>query len=669
MLNSFRKLRLSLAVLGLAIATPAYSDITISPLGSPRILISDPATLTRLRNLLDNHAESAMRFKAMVDNQIAGEVNYYGFEPWYAALMGQITGNAAYCQYAVAETDAFVLSEERMIRRNQRPTVAYDSYLEVGPKIGNVALVYDWCRSSISETRRQHWKTYGNRAVWNVWHHTEAKWGNTAYPWSGWSVDNPVNNYYYSFLEATMLLGLATYDENTQAPAWLNKFRTAKLQRQLFPTFNRDLKGGGSREGTGYGTAMKNLWRLYDWWEHSTGERIAEKTPHTKASLAHMMHSIAPTLDQLTPTGDHARDSTAALFDYHRDYLQVLMRLFPNDGLAGVAKTLLAESTVPTMQNSFMFYSDYLYDHEGITELPLSSLATAYWGRGTGQFPMRSSWDKNAVYANFICGPYTESHAHPDQGSFTLFKGSWLAYDANIDSHSGLQQVETAHNLVRIEDNGQVIHQRYEETGAGSCKMRALAHKANYDYASSQITPVYGNQPQVGKVEREFIFIKPQTFIIFDRARAVGPNTRKIWTFNSAELPAVNGNSFSVTRAADRLDVLRLAPAGLTTQVLSWPTLDEDILSGYRVDVADTTAGESYFLHVLDVNQSLQSAVRADASNQTGAVLTFKDGRKVTVQFNQTTPGGTLEIRDAQDNVLESGALPSTVTAPPLFAN
>jgi len=666
-----RRLPMGVAVLGLALTASAYGAVTIAPLGSPRILVSDADTLAHLRGLLNSNAESALRFKTMVDNQIAGVNDYYGFEPWYAALMGQITGVQGYCNYAVTQTEDFVASEEALIQANQRATVAGDSYLEVGPKIGNLALVYDWCRGTMTNGQRQRWMTYANQAVWNVWHHQDAVWGTTAYPWSGWSVDNPVNNYYYSFLEATMLLGLSTHGENPDAPTWLYQFRTAKLKNQLFPTFNRDLVGGGSREGTGYGTAMKNLWRLYDWWERSTGDNVAGKTPHTKASLAHMMHSIVPTLDQLTPTGDHARDSTAALFDYHRDYLQVLMGLYPNNALSGAAKSLLAQSSVPEMQNSFMFYSDYLYDHAGIIARPLTSLQTAYWGSGTGQFSMRSAWNKKAVYANFICGPYSESHAHRDQGSFTLFKGSWLAYDANIDSHSGIQQGEELHNLVRIEDNGAVISQRLEETGAGPCEMRALAHNSHYDYASANITPVYGGQPEVAKVEREFLFIKPRTFLVFDRVQASGANTHTVWTLNVPVQPLVNGAAFSIKRGsglnANRLDVLRLSPAGLTTVVRPWPSLDSDLLGGYRVDVADSGAGESYFLHLLDVNKSVLSAVRSDADGQTGAVLVLQDGRKITVRFNNAASGGTLEIRDAADTVVLNEALPVTVSPPTLF--
>ncbi len=637
----------------------------ITALGSPRILVSDAETLNRYRHLVTSQAPSAMRFKALVDAEMAGS-RAYDFKPWYAALMGRITGTAAYCRFAVDRTEAFVASEEALIRNNQRATVAGDSYLEVGPHIGNVALVYDWCRDAMTASQRSRWAAYGNQAVWNVWNHTQARWGNTTYAWSGWSIDNPSNNYYYSFLEATMLLGLATHGENSQAQGWIDRFRTAKLGGQLFPTFTRDLTGGGSREGTGYGVAMKNLFRLYDWWERSTTERIAPLTPHTLASLHHMMHGIVPTLDRLAPTGDHARDETAALFDYHRDYLQVLMRLFPADRASAVAKSLLAQSSVPRMSSSFMYYSDFLYDHTDLPSQPLSSLSTAYWGSGTGQFSMRSSWARDAAYANFICGPYSESHAHHDQGSFVLFKGSWLAYDANIDSASGIEQGEALHNLVRIEQNGTTVTQ---VESAPPCQMLALANTPDFAYGVARVTPIYNGKAAVGKVEREFLFVKPSTFVVLDRAQSIGTGTRRVWTMNLPAAPVVNGDRFTLTRGANRLDVLRIAPAGLTTQVRSWPTLNAGIRAGVRIDVADGAGDTSVFLHVLGTDGSVTNAVRADASGQTGTTMSLADGRTVHVRFSNLGTGGTIEIRSASGAVLLSRTLPTTVQAPPLYAN
>ena len=634
------------------------------PQAHPRILLSDEATMARLKKVLDSRSAAAGRFQDQVAGQLMGR-RAYAFQPWYAALLYQLTGDKRYASYAIEETEKFIVAEEEKIARNQRAAVAGDSYLEVGQTIGNVALVYDWCHSLLTPEQRARWVSYSNVAVGNVWNHTGAKWGNTTYAWSGWSVDNPSNNYYYSFLRATMLLGLATHGENPQAPAWIDKFRTAKIENQLIPTFTRELQGGGSREGTGYGTAMKNLWQLYDWWERSTGERIATRTPHTLASMAHLMHSIVPTLDRLAPTGDHARDSTAALFDYHREYLLELMALFPQERLSGAARTLLDSSSVPQMKNSFMFVADFLYEQPDLQARPLSDLSTTYWAAGTGQLMMRSAWDNSATYANFICGPYTESHAHRDQGSFVLFKGAWLATDSNVFSRSGIEQDEELHNLVRFDNGGAPVKQAY----GTSCTLAALADNKHFTYASAKITPVYRNNPAVTKSEREFLFIKPDTFVVFDRANVGSAATKRTWTLNLGGPPTVAGDMIGYADGKSRLDVQRLAPAGLTAEVRQWPELRKGMQGGVRVDVADSAGTSSVFLHVLSANGAVTSATRSDAPGQTGAQIKLADGRTATVRFSTQANGATLELRGADQSPQFSGPLPTGVTPPPLFAN
>lgn len=620
----------------------------------PKILLNQQATKTCLQEQLTTGVASAVRFRDMVDMQLAGS-DLYDFQPWYAALMYQVTGERRYADYAIARTEAFVASEEALINANQRATVAGDSYLEVGPLIGNVALVYDWCYSLLTPQQRTRWIAYANQAVWNVWHPDEARWGSTAYPWSGWSIDNPANNYYYSFLRATMLLGLGSRGENSMAPGWLRIFRVDKIQNQLMPTFNRDLVGGGSREGTGYGTAMKNLWQLYDWWERSTGERIATGTPHTLLSIAHMMHSIVPTLDRLAPTGDHSRDSSAALFDYHREYLLELMSLYPDERLSGAAKNLLAASSVPLMTQYFEYYIDYLYEPPPLPAAKLTDLATTYWGPGTGQLMMRAAWKKNAAYANFICGPYTESHAHRDQGSFVVYRGSWLAYDSNIVSASGIEQAEEMHNLVRIVQGGNTVVQR---EGASPCVLRRLADNALYTYAAADITPIYDGHPAVSKVQREFLFLRPATFIVFDRV-ATSAGAQRIWTLNLPAAPVINAQKITYVDGANRLDVHRIAPTGLTAR---W-------VDGQRVEIADPASAQSNFLHVLATNVSVRTAARSDADGKVGTQLQLTDGRTATVRFSTGALGGTLELRAADGTVQFSGSLPTTVVAPPLFVN
>lgn len=647
-------------------ASPVYAET------HPKVLLNSASTLACLRQALaaDTSGTSAAgRFKAYVDNEMAHPGSTYGFEAWHAALMYQVTGTARYADFAVAKVEAAVSSEEALIAAGQRATVAGDSYLYVGEMVGDVALVYDWCHSRLSTAQRNRWVAYMNQAIGNVWNPATASWGGKAFPWSGWSVDNPSNNYYYSFLRATMLVGLATRGENTQAPAWLAQFRDAKIGQELVPTFNRDLAGGGSREGTGYGTAMKNLFQLYDWWERSTGERLATLTPHTLSSMAWMMHNVVPTLDFLAATGDHARESSAALFDYHREYLLSLISLFPQERLSTAAVALLDTSSVPQMQYGFERVVDYLYQPPGASAASTSALTDlngTYWAPGTGELMMRSRWgDRTAAYSTLMCGPYTESHAHRDQGSFQLYRGEWLAPTSNIYTHSGIQQGEPLNNLVRIVQNGSTITQNWDSR----CTLQALADNDVYTYGLAQITPVYSGKSAVTRMEREYLFIKPGTFVVFDRAGSIS-GTQRVWTLNLPGTPTVNGDLLTYVGAkGNRLEVRRVAPTGLSYQVGA-PEIDGSETwsqPARQVNVMDTAGTQSQFLHVLGTNGSVTAATRSDGPGQTGVVITLNDGRTATVRFAQTGTGGTLEVRTAGGAALTSGPLPTTVTPPGLF--
>ena len=154
-------------------------------------------------------------------------------------LMDEDGSYAHYCiDVAVPEIDQFVSNEEALMVDNDpstRPIVAYDSYLYVGQKIGDLAKVYDWCYEYLSSSQKERWQVYASQAVWNVWNHENARWGDEHHPWSGWSVNNAVNNYYYSFLNATMLYGLAFQEDASDARDWLSYFRDIKVGEQLIP--------------------------------------------------------------------------------------------------------------------------------------------------------------------------------------------------------------------------------------------------------------------------------------------------------------------------------------------------------------------------------------------------------------------------------------------------
>jgi hypothetical protein len=610
-------------------------DVATYPTAHPRILIRG-GTRTRLEGDITANTPQWQHLKSVTDQWVAGS-DLWGFEAWNAAMVGSLTGQSKYCTKAIAVVDAQVTTAEAAIAAGQQPIVANDSYLDIGSLVGDVALVYDWCNSQVTSSQKTRWLKYADQAVYNVWHNTTAKWGTKSFPWTGWATNDPSDNYYYSFLRATMLLGLATLGEDSQAQGWIDQFRTTKLQDEAWPTFTSDLVGGASREGTGYGVAMRRLWELYDWWKMTTGETISTKTKHTRSSMLAFVHQVLPTLDRVVPTGDQSRDSTAMFFDYHRNYLQELAQMFYTDSLAGRVKYLLAHSTVKTMGNAFMAAYDFIYDNGNITASSLSGLNTTYFASGIGEIYSRSGWDTHATWMNLIAGPYTQSHAHQDQGSLMVYKDGWLAYDAVVDSHSGLRQETTAHGLVRISNGSTPIAQVANTVS----KVYSLHTGNGWMYTAASLLPAYNGNSSITKVQREIVYLQPDVIVVYDRVNSSSATTQT-WQLVSPVKPTLSGSNATFTTSTHALHVQRLEPtSGVTASAYSMTSDPSgDYASGYRLDEA-TAGGSRRFLHVLAVD----GAVKSTSHPASGEVqLSLADGRNVTITFDTGTIGASLVI-------------------------
>jgi len=595
----------------------------------PRIYL--PANHDRLAAALTSGQPAAMRFLDTIDRWTAGE-DIYGVEGWQAALVGQLTGDPRYCAAAVREVDANVLAELALIHANKRPVVASDDYLRVGDTVGDLALVYDWCYTAIPGDRRAAWLAYADQSVLNIWNHQGARWGGKPYPWDGWATDDPSDNYYYSFLRATMLVGLSTHGDWRDGDSWVTDFHDTRFLGALVPAFDTDLVGGGSREGTGYGVSMRDLFHLYDLWAGTTGEVLADRTPHTRASMLSFIHQTVPTLDRIAPTGDQSRDATAMFFDYHRNYLQELIALFPSDPLAPRAQALLASSTLPLMANKFMYVFDFLYPNTDVPASTLDGLGTAYYAPGIGELYARSGWDKHATWINLIAGSFTESHAHQDQGALMIYKDGWLAYDAVVDSKSGLTQQIDTHSTVRIVDGGATVEQQRDTDPA----LIALHRGDGFLYAVADLTPVYDHSPVVQKVQREILYLEPNAIVVYDRV-ATRAGSQQVWQLVSPAAPAIAGSRTTFAAAGHTLAVERVAPAGAAATKHDF-SRDSDFTGGFRLD--ETMAGgDNRFLHVIWLDGSVDNVT----AGTDGAAISV-DGKAVAVQFNRDGVGGSLSI-------------------------
>lgn len=563
-----------------------------SPLQQPTAMDSSqsvPAGASGLKidlSLFDKKSVAYSRFKSYVDSAVSGSPGY-AFAASDAALMFRLSNGEKYCKLATAMVEKQVADAEAAIASGGRPEISGDSYLEVGPNIADLSLTLDSCAAGISPEQRARWSAYAEQAVWNVWHHEAAKWGGKSHPWTGWSTDNPGNNYYYSFLEATMYWALVS-----RSDTWMKDLRERRLP--ALKSYFARLPGGGSSEGTGYGAAHMRLYSLYRLWRDSTGEDLANASPHAHDSIAYWVHATVPTMDRFAPIGDQSRNSVPELYDYHRRLMLEARQLTKEPEALDMSSWWLNSISVPSMSGGFNSRYDLL--PAGTGGKPPATLS--YLAEGTGHLFARTSWDKDAMWMSFVAGPYNESHAHQDQGSFTLFARDWLAVTENIWSHSGIQQGTEVHNVVRFERgnrnasqcaapaNDLVVHQCESPQSRSTM---AFTPGANGAFSAvADLTPVYRDNPAVGFWRRSLDF-SGRKLVIRDRFQ-LGPGARAIFQVNVPVQPKIEG--LAVT--AGRLGLRVLEPANAVISIHDWHAMDSaEFRQGFRIDVS---GGEDTYL-------------------------------------------------------------------------
>ncbi|NOT88936.1 MAG: hypothetical protein HOP03_12215 [Lysobacter sp.] len=539
---------------------------------------------------VDTSRTAYTRFRTWVDNAVAGNPGY-AYEARDSALMFRITRDVKYCTHAIGMVDQQVSQAETAIAAGQNPVVAGDSYLDVGPMIGDVAMTYDTCNTRLTASQRQRWSAYAEQAIWNVWNYQSARWGTRAAPWSGWSIDNPGNNYHYSFLEATMSWALAS-----RSATWMSFLQSDKLPK--LEAYYRTIPTGGSQEGTGYGTAQMRLFNLYSLWRDATGIDLANANTHATDTIKWWTHATVPTLDRFAPLGDQSRVSVPEIYDYHRRLVLEARHLTKDATAQRIASWWLNNISVQQMGQGLNFRYDMLppgTNGAAPTEL-------YYHGTGTGHLFARTGWDRAAMWMTYVAGPYNESHAHQDQGAFTLFANDWLAVTENIWTHSGIQQGTEVHNTMRFErsnasiaqctspSNDRIVHQCADTTST----MTVTPGAGGALTVVSNLTPAYRGNPALSAWTRRLDFATRKLTVRDNFTLAAG--TTAFFQVQVPVQPVISGT----TVTAGKLKVRVLEPAGATITLKNWNPVDTtEFYKGWRIDIGGGTT--TYLVELSEV--------------------------------------------------------------------
>ena len=447
------------------------------------------------------------KFKSFVN----AAVEHGEFASEYSAAFGDVmfarTGQAKYVEDSIKRVQKQVEAGNAAIAAGKAPTIAGDDFLEIGPELEEVALTYDWGFNLLTSSQKTEWLAYGEKVLSNLWSPRTSTWGGTtgSGEWAGWAINDPGDNYYYSFIEATQMWALATH-----STPWIEFLQTYKFPQA--EAYYSQFPGGGSREGTGYGVAQRRLWENARIWTSSTGEHLPTIENHARESIEYWVNATVPTLNYFAPIGDESRVSEPEIYDYHVDLMHEAVGFAggtPNANLGlwwlqhdkhgiveGEGQTETGE--IPRFRGNLL---QALIVGSGT---PTAPTALSYHASGAGQFFGRSSWSEDATWFQLTAGPYDQSHAHEDQGGFTLYRHTWLAVTGNIWSQSGLQgggggsgnavgDLGTGvNNVVRFEKGGRVIGQNH------SVSTETSETKPDGTIAvSANLAPAYSTHPEV----------------------------------------------------------------------------------------------------------------------------------------------------------------------------
>jgi hypothetical protein len=503
------------------------------------------------------------------------------------ALVARVASQDALCTTAAQRTLAMIADPN-----------------EWSTKGGDVALIYDWCHTSLTLRQRQTFIAWMN--AWGTRSHSEdsPNWGNYR-PRYGYSL---------------ALIGLATYGENPQATQWLDEFRHQRFAEQELPQLNMIADGGGWPEGTVY-DGIANLPRIQalEAWRSATGENLFLSTSWFRNRAGYLLLHHRPGLaDQYgyafhpyNSTGDAERNR-GSMMNYERIMALILIERFPDLDLYRQLQSYLAAPPADGSM-SFLAADEFLWFNP--SQPSAAPRLLAHDAKGLGTVFLRSDWrdaaadtDPAATSVTFQAGDHFSYHQHYDQNSFTLFKHDDLMVDSGVYSGEGTSYHDINYYVRTIAHNTLIVYNPDEDFGSARPDAQSndggqrtfypasrspetvdywKEHAVHYDtgdilrraegtrfsyvlgdarkaynnpsYHQTIDTSLSGNVAKVNRFQREFIYLRPEIGVtnpkdyvaIFDRVGVTktafsGANTKLL--FHTLGQPTVtDGTGKSVS--------------------------------------------------------------------------------------------------------------------------
>ncbi|MGD9497479.1 MAG: heparinase II/III family protein [Armatimonadota bacterium] len=424
-------------------------------------------------------------------------------------------------------------------------------------------------------------------------------------------------------------------------------------------------------------------------WESATGERLADEWPYLALLGNYVMWNYLPGIREFGYGDAPHTDNVTTRWEMHMHMAQI-MHFYGETQPDWAALSRYVQTLYPEFwPDRYWGFTPPLLTRMELAPPALDPgrLPHARHFEAMGQVFMRSGSGEDDTYASFTAGGILSQHRHYDNLNFCIFRKGFLAIDSgtrvgNAEQLQNYYAQTVAHNCVLIDMPGEAVSPYWNGTvhvqEGGQYKQigsRVVAFETNdqYSYVGGDATEAY--RPE--KCElclRQFVFVYPEHFVVFDRVRSTRPEFTKRWLLHTAREPRIDGPTIVADQEEGRIFCRTLLPENaLLTPVggpgreflaggRNWPLpagVEYSELMGWgRVEVsAPQPAQEALFLHLLQAaDQREKTMSAAELVREEGLVgVRFAAGER-TAEVTFATAGeaaGRIRIARGQQVLVE----------------
>jgi hypothetical protein len=370
----------------------------------------------------------------------------------------------------------------------------------------------------------------------------------------------------------------AAYHENSRAPAILDTL-LSDYNRRAAPALQTAGNGGGWAEGY-----YVHYWS-YEWLFFCEAARLCDgRDLYTAAPEFYRNRAVASMFEMYPGISDYGSrrpvpmgDGGGRRFGGDRDKAlsarRILVNHFRNDPASHAVHAF--NETTPRSSVGVYAYKDFLWRDTTVEAGDLNAFRLSHISPGPGTVYARSGWGENSVYFFFKCGDRFTAHQHLDNGHFVIYKNSELCgdgghYDSYGSGHDVNYHLRTiAHSTMLVLDpsetwdgatgytagvragnasgndggqhhafphhNGAVADVAAWVAGSSTydiADITAFSDNGDYLYVAGDCGRAYA-QAKMDYFTRQIVYIRPGSFVIFDRVGSTDPAFKKTWNLQA----------------------------------------------------------------------------------------------------------------------------------------